>query len=376
MRHTKILIPLLISNFSLGCDDSDDVTMVAISADQAPAFVAVRDGADGAWQEATKKTATSFEAAVRGPYTLTAVCEDAAGGTVTTLQLARTPEDGAVAIKCEGPSGAEHAITGRMVQAGSVQLGDAIDTSTAAAWDFELGAHSGTYDLLARAGDRIVLRRGIAITGDLAVTPALDVAVDGKDLAAVTLTATNAAAGETLTASVQLDKPRPLAPLAIYDGPLAAAKVAPEAALVATDVQSVAVQAGAGGAARSLRRPFRVGGDAAFTLPAGIDGARWEVAGGELSVSWSSVPAFDQLQISASGASAAMKSQRHELELSPRFVEQTGAKRATLDTDIPGYKAEWKVDLGRQHVRALRAQRTAGGELATSAVSEAFTPGS
>lgn len=38
-----------------------------------------------------------------------------------------------------------------------------------------------------------------------------------------------------------------------------------------------------------------------------------------------------------------MEFQNHYLGLSPRFVAAAGIEAATIDTDLPGYRPEWKV---------------------------------
>src|SRR5262249_19755653 len=161
--------------------------------DKAPALVAFRDGIDGAWQTATMKTPTSFEAVIHGPYLVSVACE--AADEVATWQVGRTPDDEhTLNVRCDFAAPRTHARTGHMAPAGCVQLGEAFAPSATADWDFNMAVPNGTYDLLARTDDRIVLRRAIAITGDLAVTPAIDATAEGAALADVAFTVTNAAA--------------------------------------------------------------------------------------------------------------------------------------------------------------------------------------
>lgn len=358
-----------MSNLVAGCDGGDPApTTIKISSDQAPALVAFRDGLDGAWQTATKKTATSFEAVVHGPYVISVACDGAAG--VSTRQIARTPEDaGDVAVTCAIAAPATHAITGHMAQAGRVQLGDAIASSATADWNVSLAVPNGTYDLMARTDDQLVLRRAIAISGDLALTPAIDLAQEGVALADAAFTATNAAATETLVASVDLD--RPTVPYSIYRGPIATAKVAPDSALIATDKQSASLRATSTGGYRELRRPFKVGGTTSFALPAALSGVAWEQKDGALAVSWGTLPELDSFVVTVSGpAAAGGKAKSHDLELSPHFLAATGATRAAIDTDIAGYKPEWKIDYTHAYTRELVVQHAANGETAKSAVTE------
>jgi hypothetical protein len=368
-----------MSNFAAGCDDGESEPgpiTIAITADKAPALVAFRDGLDGEWQAAAMKTPTTFEAEVHGPYVITIACEDLAIGNFMTRQVARTPDDEhSVTVKCDSTPPTTHAITGHMMQAGRVQLGGESDASTTADWDFSIDVSNGTYDLMARTDDRIVLRRAIKVTGDVALTPAIDATQEGTALADVAFTVTNAAPAEVLTAVVDLDQPEPMLPFDVYRGPIAAAKVVPESALTTTDTQRATIQAVAGNQLRELRRSFRVGGKTAYTLPAPLAGLKWEQTGDTLAVSWTSAPEFDSFTVTMDGASAdGTKLQSYALELSPSFAAASGATRATVDTAIAGYKPEWKIDRARQYSRGLVVERSSNGEIATNEVSETIMP--
>jgi hypothetical protein len=378
-QDRSLLLPITLLGWITGCasdepapSDAGPGTLIAISTGTPPALVAFREAPDGAWQAATMKTPTTFEAEVHGPYVVTIVCQEVTRGLFSTFQLARTLDDEHVlAQSCDYTPPVRHPVDGLMVQGGRLQLGDAVKTSSTPSWSFSLSVLPGTHDLLARTTDRLALRRAVAITGATTVTPPIDVIQEGVAFADVTFTVTNATPAETLDASVHLD--RPIAPIGVYNGPIAPAKVAPDSLLVATDAQTVSIQATDGGAFRALRRPFRVGGNTVYTLPAPVTGAQWEIARGNLAASWSSLPEFDSFTIDASGASDATKRQNHYLDLSPRFVAATGIPRASIDTDIPGYKPEWKVSFARPYYRRMFLQRVVSGEILTSVVSEQTT---
>lgn len=381
MRARSIPSRLLLCGALYGavasCSDSPGggpAVSITISTVAPPALVAYRDGLAGAWRAAAQTSATAFEAEVRGPYVVTVVCADPATGGALTAQLARTPDDErALEWACAAAAPVRSAVTGGMAQAGRVQIDDAVQTSATDGWGFTLRARDGTYDLLARTADRVALRRGIAVSGAIAVSPPLDLAQEGAPLVDVAFTATNAAPTETLTASVHLDRTAPGSPLSVYLGPPAMAKVAPDALLLPSDAQSVSVQATSGPALRALRRPFRVGGDTAYTLPPALGGVQWEATSGALAVSWTAAPDFDHLSLSAGGSSDGTRRQSILLDMSARFVADTGSARAALDTDIPGYQPEWRVDLARGHSRQLLAQRVVDREITTAWVSEQIT---
>ncbi len=108
-------------------------------------------------------TATSFKARVTGPYVVAFVCERLSvdGATVPTFtrQHARTLDDPHELQDSCAAAASEHAITGTMVQAGSVHLGASSMSAAGPGWKFTLAAANGSYDLIATTADRIAVRR-------------------------------------------------------------------------------------------------------------------------------------------------------------------------------------------------------------------------
>lgn len=366
------LIPFF-SNMLIACngdpgnttpDAPPSATTIHITAAMPPALVVFRDGVAAAWQPATMKTPTSFEAEVHGPYIVAAVC-DAFDGIFVTRQIGRTVDDPHDIDLICGESGNNRKVTGHMVQAGQVTLGPAAEGSGAGNWDFELHVPDGTYDLFAWSSDQITVRRSIAVNADLGVTPPVDVDQQGMPLAAVAFSAANAASAVQLRASVLLGA-KTAVQLELYNGPIATAKVAPEAVLVSTDDQTVSLQATNGTAGRALRRPFRVGGDTTYTLPSPLGAVQWNVENGQLAVSWATTPALHDLFAPSLGLSADHTySAAYTLAMSSGFVAATQIKSATFDTGLPGYKPEWKIDLGGQYHRELDFQRVESGQIMT-----------
>jgi hypothetical protein len=380
MKPASILIPLLVAGAATGCDGEapapDAPTgpgiPITIMFDKPPVLVAFREGLDGAWQPAAMKTPTLFELEVHGPYVVAMVCEDATRSLSQVVHVARTPDDERSIMESCDYAPTLHAVTGRMLQAGRVQIGFGFSSSTTDDWQFNARTPGGTHDLMASTADRIVLRRAIPVMGPVAITPPIDVIQEGTALADAAFTATNATPTETLAASVHLHQPTN--PFNIYSGPIATAKVVPDSLLAATDVQSVSIQATDGAAFRALRRPFRVGGDPAYTLPAPL-AVQWQIAGGALAASWSALPEADDISVSAAGTAAPGVRPNYFMLLSSRFVAATGTTRATLDNDIPGFKPEWRIDFTREYFRQMLVQRTAGGVVSTSSSSETLNVG-
>lgn len=377
MRNRAIPLTLLLSSLVVGCGtDTAGPPLITIKSDQAPALVAFRDGIDAPWQTATMKTPTTFEAEVHGPYLVTAVCEDPTTGRSRTLQVARTPDDSHyLALSCDvtapGEPEGEHMITGHMVQAGFVQLGSSSDASDVADWGFQLSAPSRWYDLIAVTAERIALRRAVEVDGDLVVTPPIDVEAEGTALVGVAFTAPNATPDETLVASVDLGTSRTQIPVHVYVGPAATAKTVRDSALLATDTQHVTVRATHGTAWRELRRPFR--GDATeYALPEPLGGVQWAIEHGQLSTTWTALPPLEHLSMSARGTVAdGTKLTAHDLDMSPRFLAETGTTHIVIDTDIPGYQPAWRINVMGPYTCDLTATHEVGDALATSSVTEA-----
>jgi hypothetical protein len=332
-----------------------------------------REAVDGPWQPATMKSPTFYELDVSGPYVVTAVCEDPTTGRARTQQVARSLDDTTtLTLSCAMASSEppiEHVITGHMVQAGLVQLGSSSDASEVADWDFQLSAPSGSYDLIAASAERLVVRRKIVVDDDLVVASPIDIAAEGTALVDVAFTVPNATADETVAVSVDLATPTTPLPARLYLGPAATAKAARTRELQPEDTQRVAVRATHGGALRELRRPFRVDDATEYALPEPLGGVQWAIEHGQLSTTWTTLPALDRLVLSARSSDSAVIA-THDLDMSPRFLAETGITHMTIDTDIPGYQPAWRIDVTRPYTRDLTATHEVKHELATSSVTE------
>lgn len=348
-------------------------TTIHLTSGVAPLLVVFRDGLTAPWQPATIRTATRFDAVVHGPYIITVVCSlpffDAGFDDLSTTQLAGTPSDPHDLSACEVPTSA-HQVTGTMLQPGFVQLGDAGARSTAPNWSFQLTEPSGIFDLVATTTDAIATRRTQVINADVAIQPAIDMTVEGKPLGAISFTAPNADPAETTQVSVGLlTAHNPNIPARIFLGALSPAKAAPDTALIATDVQSASVRGIDGPALRALRRPIRIGGNTAYTLPPPLGGVQYTVVNGQISVSWTSLPDLDFLQLFIGGnAAGGLTPVDYGLDMSASFVAALGTRHIAIDTAIEGFRPDWTVDFTQPYSRDLTAQK--GTELGTLTTSE------
>lgn len=356
-------------------------TTIQITSGQPAALVTFRDGVDAPWQAATRKTPTLFEAEVHGPYIVSVVCQNtlAAEGPSTeswdTWQAGRTLDDPPVYTACDAPA-TEHAITGTMVQAGTVRLEDSFDSSQADTWTFHVVAASGTHDLLATTADGFALRRAVNITADLVLTPPIDVVQEGAVLATVPFRIANPLPAETSRAVVFLETSASELPATLYAGPINAVKVAPDAALQDLDRQSVSLRAQRGTSTRALRRAFHSGADTTYTLPPAFGDPQWAISGARAEVSWTLLPAVGNLSESVSGSGpGGTTAASYQLDMTDAFVAATAPTRAVIDTDIPGYLPAWRVDLTASYVRQLVVQRIMDGEVVSSSIDEQIDPG-
>jgi hypothetical protein len=401
MRSNPVVYWLLLSQALVGCIDggaSDEPAVedavvplarpatIQITTEFPPALVVFREGTRGRWQRARRTSATTFEARVRGPYEVSVVCVDHPvfvdlTETLTT-QVGRTLEDPHELSFCAGLGPSEHTVTGHMVQPGFVQIGDNNARSSVADWDFTIGVPDGSFDLIASSAGAIGFRRGLTVAGDLAVTPPIDLAQEGTPLADVVFSAPNATPDETTQVSVGLFNPTiPFIPARVFLGPLATAKAAPDAALLPGDLQSASVRAftDAGGF-RALRRPFRVGGDAAYTLPPALAGVQWTIDRGAITLHWAQLPAFTLFSGFVGGNAAGGRLPvDYEVDLSPRFLAATRIHDFTLAADLPGFQPAWTISFDQFYNRDFTVQNVpdvvpAKSVVITSEVTESIDP--
>jgi hypothetical protein len=361
------------------------------------AFVAFRDNINPLWQLATQQTPTDFVASVTGPYWVTAVCEipfDTGGGTTLierdVWQAARTPGDGLnlTSEVCFAPDPTPfHNVFGAMVQGGNVILGNNSENFPFSNWGFDLFVPEATYNLYADTADHIAIRRGIAVTADTTLTPPIDVNAEGVPLVNVAFTIPNAAPNSIHEAAVRIEQASATFPGPMYLGPAATAKAIPSAVLTAGDNQTASVReilnsTGDGYTRvteRSLRKPFHVGDPTAFTEPGPIVGTQWSMNGlGELAVGWNALPP-DLLYITDIEGNATGHPDPifYFADLSPAFLSATGVQKSLVDTNIPGFHPEWKIDYTLGYTRDLIAQTALDGELGvirTTSVTDTVAP--
>lgn len=352
-------------------------TTIAINFDVRPTAVVYRDGVDAPWQYATRASVLSYRAVVHGPYTVATVCTEA--GWITIAQVARVPADGAaIAQSCDFFTSSLNGfvVQGRMAQPGRVLSAyDTVDT-TEANETFTTFMAAGTNDLLAHTATDVMIRRNIAVTGDMLLAPALNVAAQGKPLRHATYAASNAQAGEALSARAFVQLPH-AGFLQLYSGGLANIPLAPDSVLATTDVQSVSVRAHLGDAWRAQRIPARASNSTTAVLPDAIGGAAWTTTADTLAFDWLSRPANTYLTARYDGTAIdSFDGRTFSLDASAAYLATTGVKHVELLPAFTGFRAQWKADVSIPSLRDATFQSIAAdGAVSSSWVSDIFPLG-
>jgi hypothetical protein len=325
-------------------------TLVTVDTQEPPTMIVYRSEESSSWQTPRTITPTTFELAVTGPYRVTVVCAEEANGLLGIWQAALTPEDPAPTLLTCDTKAQLYTVTGTMVHGGSVALDSTTQKSSSSDWSFELPADAKTYALVATSDDRILIRRGLAFTGNTEIEAPIDAAVEGTPFATAPLSVTNLEASETVTtARVWLETGNTNAFL--YRGAIDGVKLAPQDLLENADKQIASVSASGDNGSRYARRSLRAGDPTTFVLPERLGPVTFAIDGQQLTASWSTLPAYDFVEISLD-AFVGDVLLFHDLEVSRKFIETTGITKATIDTaSLPGFHPEWRIDTSQEHTR-------------------------
>jgi len=313
-----------------------------------PTFVALRDG-NGAWQMQTPGQA-SYSVQVTNDYEFVAVCADGQGN-FDAEWLAATAGDGRQLVFCglTMPTGSTVDVTGRMVQAGEAQMTD-FASSTTAPWSFDLHVMPGTHDLVANDATRVLVRRALSIQGATTLAD-VDLAA-GENLVPVTVEVSNTDPDDALVTSVELITSSDAAMLS--DGPGSDAMVLPDDLMKPSDFELVEAQATADSFDR-FGSAIYAGSAPSFALPPRLTDATFDSAT-ITSASWTSLPAFDQVEFEVDGFGATMGIER--VTATPAWVQATAASQLAIDTSgITGYSPSWNVDPTGPYSRSLAVQQ-------------------
>ncbi len=377
MRASKILSVLHLVACSGGSDkkdpilipdsgtvdvlpDSDSQPPNVVSVDtfgEMPAFIRYRNGS-GPWLEPTA-SGSGYEFRIDDRYELVAVCGDATVGYDVGFEAATYEEfGGETFLPCFGTgtptTTTTHAVTGTMVQAGKVMVGNANDDSTTPNWSFALDVEDGVQDVLAIGSGRMRLQRAVLIDKPTAL-PAIDVVQSGVALDTRTLTINNMATGDTARTRTYFLTQRAF--FVIEDAAGQTARVAPAAQVIANDVQFVEFSASNGTYRRTaLKRHTAAAPVSTFTLLPRLENT--QLANG--TATWTSIPDGGRELLIYSGETAI-----HRFA-SPGFLGT--ATSLAIDTEIPGFMPEWKV--GSVDYASFEVNTSAGGVSLRSSIEQ------
>jgi hypothetical protein len=344
-----------------GCHDDPPppgTTAVTLATSDVPyLFLAVRDG-NGPWTSLSP-TATTID--VHDDYQLIAACGDATNGFETVIQGATVDDGDHLEFPCFGfgTTPTVVAVTGTMVQAGTVAIGIA-QSSTTASWPFEFDVEAAPHALLA-IGDnnKAIVQRDLQITADTTL-PTVDTS-SGTATTPIAYTLTSAAAGANLTSRLLAS----IGPEFMFmdESPSTSVQTVPASLLEAGDFQHVELDAET---ATSIQfatvDPANSSATSIDLMPAltGVtftDGqAAWTTTlpDGDVELDafdFADVPSFTHIQATAAWLGA-----------------QT---QLALDTsDVPGFQAEWRADTKVENLSLAVTTTTANAFVG----SEAFPP--
>jgi hypothetical protein len=318
-----------------------------------PAFIRYRTGG-GEWLEPID-TGDGYELEIGDDFELIAVCESELGVDIG-IELGTAAEVGTTYLPCFTPLPSESpiAVTGTMVQPGTVIMEDTAD-STDPDWSFELSVRAGIHDLVAASDTHVAIRRAVSVGAPLAL-PAVDVAAEGAPF--VTRAFTTDVAADAIQTSVLWFTPQSM--IMLPPTPGATAKLPPLSLLDPADSRYIALDTRSARTYRSIYVRDDAGAptDLAFLPaldPANVvftaDGAQWtgSLPAGAAELVGYSFSTFASIHARASSGWTAARG------------------KLAIDTDIPGFRPEWRFDLD---FRSFGVNDQQGGVFRYSAISE------
>ena len=297
--------------------------------DETPVFIAYRDGT-GPWQMVDQASGV-YTMHIHDSYELVAVCGDSSVGFDTGFEAATFADvHGRTYVPCfssSGPDTTTVTVTGTMAQAGWVAIGDGTDQGMASNWHFSVDVAPGTYDLMAIAGNRMTVRRDLAVAGAMSVAN-VDVASAGSPMTAIPLAVTGTQSDETvrtevlaITANEFLSLPPETTGTSVH--------VIPPALAVSTDHQYVEYNATTATSFRNVLSPYAQEPSLAFTLLPRLANIQF----GALGASWSTIPSGNAELFMYGGSSA--------IHMTATAAWLGSATQLAIDTNIPGFQPAW-----------------------------------
>lgn len=390
--HCRISLAIWISCVVLvgGCGtdpnpsgpDSPDVPLVKGTFLVPPDLAVYREVSETEWKPLPMVTPTSFELSPKGPYIITAVCDEIWPGSMSRdasiSQIARTLDDPReIDIYCNR-IGPHHVTTGFAPKTGVtlyrawVSLGWYVNSLPG--FNFQFWVEDGTYDFLAIANEKVYARRGIAISSDMELPP-FDLNLEGTHAPRHNITVLNVAPTDTrMVASTDWFTRDGYLFLHSANTLSTPFTVAPASMLMPDDVQVLSAATLSGQSWREIRRSYREGDSRELTLPDYVDSFMWSHDSGVPVATWTELPQHDRITALIWGVSATgpLTYSYQHLNVSRSFEKVMGVSSLALDTDIPGYKPQWRIDLSKHNIQQAAIERDDGNDTARSGMDFSF----
>jgi len=322
---------------------------VTVTTFNPPQFFAYRDGS-GAWQTATA-SGGNYTLHVTNDYVYVIVC--AGNGSFQAIEQAATVTDGRQFAFCSAPgtgTPSTVAVTGTMVQAGTLWMEDT-KTSATASWPFTLNVSTGKHDLIAMDADHMAVRRNLSVTAATAV-PDVDVDTEGAAITPATLTVNNLGSdtvGTQLYWFLANDS-------ATITGTTTTVQPPPASLVGSNDFEFFLLQASGHDTSRSANIQWD-GTTTTFDLMPTISGITYNPQ--SEAATWGTLPAYTDLSVSLIGASMTTYTEQ-QLRATKSWLDATHATSLAFDASAPGYDAAWKIDPASTHTRMFTASSFSG----------------
>jgi len=337
---------------------------IAVTVPETPSLILFRDGTNADWQAPVASAPGRYLMNVHGLYTVVAVCMESALE-VELAEASRTLDDPhefemPCLVRYVPPSKLVP-VTGTMVQRGVVTLGPSRGSGDASNWQFDLLVPEGVADLVATSmfapdGDHIAIRRDLPLTEGIVVPP-IDVAAEGVPLTQLPLTVTNLRSVDYVSAGFTLYTPSTT--MTVTNGPVGATVgVVPDSVLRPGDKQRVLVDIFSyidDGIFRGMSRALVPGVSTVFTAPDVID-ASVDPVDPDRGFTWKTLPGHDTIDLWVGGSVGDTFVERHK-QLTSSYETATAATTISWDSDIPGYKPEWRSVFAMEYSYELEVWR-------------------
>lgn len=331
-----------------------------------PDLIVYRDGT-GPWVVPATVTG-GYQLHVTDDYQVVAACSaQALAGNEDSEQLNATADDGATQFMfCGsggGSSGTTFAVTGQMLQPGSVQLQDSA-MGTTSPWSFSLNVSAGTHELVAIGATDMLIRRNLALNAATTI-PDVDVTTAGTAYTPTTATITGADPADSVEIQSVLFTSDDFATLS--DTSDRTIVYAPAAVLVANDQPQVQVQV-TNMAMTTVRSVFAFDSNpTTFTLMPVLTGITFGTTA-PIAATWGTLPAYSNLDVIAfGGTQSSFVEQR--VTATKAWLDKASVTTLAFESEAMGYNPAWNVPVAGAFVEFSVSEESQTGSSSTGVIS-------